>query len=174
MFQICFKKTKDLANKDYLTGAYNRRYFFEASEAIIDKNLRKDKDIAVATLDIDHFKNVNDTYGHDVGDIAIKEIVTVLNKSLRASDLVARFGGEEFCILIEDISKKDMKELFEKIRLNFEKNEIRFKEVVVKYTVSLGVAYGKSDDINEMLKISDNALYEAKDTGRNKVVIHKV
>ena len=169
-----FQKTKDLANKDYLTGAYNRRYFFEASEAIIDKNLRKDKDIAVATLDIDHFKNVNDTYGHDVGDIAIKEIVTVLNKSLRASDLVARFGGEEFCILIEDISKKDMKELFEKIRLNFEKNEIRFKEVVVKYTVSLGVAYGKSDDINEMLKISDNALYEAKDTGRNKVVIHKV
>ena len=86
-----FQKTKDLANKDYLTGAYNRRYFFEASEAIVNKNVRKDKNIAVATLDIDKFKNVNDTYGHDVGDVAIKEIVTVLNKSLRTSDLVARF-----------------------------------------------------------------------------------
>ena len=169
-----FQKTKDLANKDYLTGAYNRRYFFEASEAIIDKNVRKNKDIAVATLDIDHFKNVNDTYGHDVGDEAIKEIVTVLNKSLRKSDLVARFGGEEFCILLEDISKKETKLLFEKIRLNFEKNEIRFNEIVLSYTVSLGIAYGKSDDINEMIKISDNALYEAKDTGRNKVVIHKI
>ena len=169
-----FQKTKDLANKDYLTGAYNRRYFFEASEAIVDKNVRKNKDIAVATLDIDHFKNVNDTYGHDVGDVAIKEIVTVLNKSLRTSDLVARFGGEEFCIVLEDISKKDTKVLFEKIRLNFEENVIKINDISLKYTVSLGVAYGKSKDINEMLKISDNALYEAKDTGRNKVVIHKV
>ena len=169
-----FQKTKDLANKDYLTGAYNRRYFFEASEAIVNKNVRKDKNIAVATLDIDKFKNVNDTYGHDVGDVAIKEIVTVLNKSLRTSDLVARFGGEEFCIVLEDISKKDTKVLFEKIRLNFEENVIKINDISLKYTVSLGVAYGKSKDINEMLKISDNALYEAKDTGRNKVVIHKV
>jgi len=169
-----FQKTKDLANRDYLTGSYNRRYFFEASEAIIDKNYRKNENVAVATLDIDHFKNVNDTYGHDVGDIAIKEIVTVLDKSMRTSDLVARFGGEEFCILLENISLKDTESLFEKIRLNFEENEIKLKDMSLKYTVSLGVAYGKSDDINEMLKISDNALYEAKDTGRNKVVIHKM
>ena len=169
-----FQKTKDLANRDYLTGSYNRRYFFEASEAIIDKNNRKNEDVVVATLDIDHFKNVNDTYGHDVGDIAIKEIVTILDKSMRTSDLVARFGGEEFCILLENISLEDTESLFEKIRLNFEENEIKLKDISLKYTVSLGVAYGKSDDINEMLKVSDNALYEAKDTGRNKVVIHKI
>ena len=76
--------------------------------------------------------------------------------------------------MLEDISKKDTKVLFEKIRLNFEENVIKINEISLKYTVSLGVAYGKSKDINEMLKISDNALYEAKDTGRNKVVIHKV
>ena len=169
-----FKQTKDLANRDYLTGAYNRRYFFEASEAIIDKNVRKNKDVAVATLDIDYFKNVNDTYGHDVGDVAIKEIVTILDKSLRTSDLVARFGGEEFCILLEDISLEDTEVIFEKIRLNFQENEIKVEDITLKYTVSLGVAYGKSDDINELIKVSDNALYEAKDTGRNKVVIHKV
>jgi len=169
-----FQKTKDLANKDYLTGAYNRRYFYDTSKAIVAKNFRKNKQIAVATLDIDNFKNVNDTYGHDVGDVAIKDIVTVLNKHLRESDLVARFGGEEFSILLEDISKKDMKILFEKIRLSFEENEINVNNISLKYTVSLGIAYGISDNIDEMLKISDNALYEAKDSGRNKVVIHKV
>ena len=168
-----FQKTKDLANKDFLTGAYNRRYFFEASSSIIAKNVRKDKKIVVATIDIDKFKNVNDTYGHDVGDIAIKEIIKVLDKSLRKSDLVARFGGEEFCILLEDISIDDMKALFDNIRNNFEINEIIIKDIVLKYTVSIGVAYGKSDDINKLLKISDEALYEAKETGRNKVVVYK-
>lgn len=169
-----FQTTKDLANKDYLTGSYNRRYFFEASEAIVSKNVRKDKEIAVATLDIDNFKNVNDTYGHDVGDIAIKEIATVLNKYIRASDLVARFGGEEYCLLLEDISLEDTQILFEKIRLGFEENEIVLKDLNLKYTVSLGVAYGKSNDIDEMLKVSDEALYEAKEAGRNRVVIHNV
>ena len=169
-----FQKTQDLANKDYLTGSYNRRYFFEASEAILDKISRKEKNIAVATLDIDFFKKVNDTYGHDIGDVAIQEIATILNKVVRTSDLVARFGGEEYCILLEDISIEDTQLLFEKIRLSFEENVITVKDLSFQYTVSLGVAYGKSNSIHEMLKVSDNALYEAKDTGRNKVVIHKV
>lgn len=169
-----FQKIKDLANKDYLTGSFNRRYFFEAGEAIVDKNTRKDKNIAVATLDIDHFKRVNDTYGHDIGDVAIKEIATVLNENLRASDLVARFGGEEYCILLEDISLEDTKVLFEKIRLSFENNEIKIKDLTLQYTVSLGLAYGKSNDIDEMIKISDEALYEAKESGRNKVVVHNI
>jgi len=125
-------------------------------------------------LDIDHFKNVNDTYGHDVGDVAIKEIAVILNRTLRSSDLVARFGGEEYCILLEDISREDMQLLFEKIRKNFEANEIMAGNATLKYTVSLGIAYGKSTDINVLIKVSDDALYEAKDTGRNKVVIYDV
>jgi len=169
-----FQKTKDLANKDFLTGAYNRRYFFDASNAIVDKNVRKNKTVAVATIDIDKFKNINDTYGHDIGDIAIKEIVRILNKSLRKSDLSARFGGEEFCILLEDVSKDDVKTIFENIRHNFEINEILIDKLVLKYTVSIGVAYGKCDDINKLLKVSDEALYEAKESGRNKVIIHKI
>ena len=169
-----FQKTKDLANKDYMTGSYNRRYFFEAAEAILDKNKRKDQSIAVATLDIDNFKNVNDTYGHDVGDVAIQEIAGVLDRTLRNSDLVARFGGEEYCVLLEDISLEDTKILFEKIRVNFENNEIKTNDITLKYTVSLGIAYGKSTDINALIKVSDDALYEAKDTGRNKVIIHDI
>ena len=169
-----FQKTKDLANKDFLTGSYNRRYFFEAGEAILDKNDRKEKEIAVATLDIDHFKKVNDTYGHDVGDVAIQEIAKILNKNLRTSDLSARFGGEEYCILLEDISIDDTQVLFEKIRSNFENNEINIKDLSLKYTVSLGIAYGKAKDLDEMIKVSDEALYEAKESGRNKVAIHRV
>ncbi len=167
-----FQKAKDLANKDFLTGAYNRRYFFEASKAVIDKNRRKDASIAVATIDIDKFKNINDTYGHDIGDIAIKETILVINNRLRQSDLVARFGGEEFCILLEDISLEDTKALFEDMRKKFEDNEISVDGIIIKYTVSIGVAYKTSLDIDEMLKISDDALYEAKDTGRNKVVVY--
>ena len=169
-----FKKIQDLANKDFLTGSYNRRYFFEASKAIVEKNVRKERNIVLATLDIDHFKRVNDTYGHDIGDIAIQEITTILDANLRTSDLVARFGGEEFCILLEDISIENTKILFEKIRLNFEKNEIKLKRGVLKYTVSLGVSYGRSNDINKMIKVSDEALFEAKESGRNKVVIFEL
>ena len=169
-----FQKTKDLANKDFLTGSYNRRYFFEASDAILAKSKRNDKAVAVATLDIDHFKNVNDTYGHDVGDVAIKEIALILEKILRKSDLVARFGGEEYSILLEDISREDTEALFEKIRQSFESNEVVFKKVSLKYTVSLGVTYGKSTDIDALLKVSDEALYEAKENGRNRVVIRDI
>lgn len=168
-----FQKTKDLANKDFLTGSYNRRYFFESSEAIIAKSARKDQNIALATLDIDNFKVVNDTYGHDVGDVAIKEIVTVLNKTLRKSDLVARFGGEEYCIILEDITLENTQKVFEEIRLNFENNHIIIGDLEFSYTVSIGVFYGKSDNITQMLKVSDEALYEAKENGRNQVVIHQ-
>ncbi len=169
-----FKEAKNLANRDFLTGAYNRRYFFEASSAIVNKNQRKDMPIAVATIDIDNFKNINDNYGHDIGDIAIKEVISVLEKSLRKSDLIARFGGEEFCILLEDISLENTVLLFDKLRKNFKFNDIELKDIVVNYTVSIGVAYGKSNNINKMLKVSDDALYEAKITGKDKVVIHEL
>ncbi|MEA1891258.1 MAG: diguanylate cyclase [Campylobacterota bacterium] len=168
-----FKKSKDLANKDFLTGAYNRRYFFEISSSVIAKNYRKEQPIAIATIDIDKFKLINDKYGHDIGDIAIKEVIKVVHSCIRASDIFARFGGEEFCLLIEDISLENMKRLFEKIRVAFENNRVVIDDdVTIKYTVSIGVAYRVSKDINQMLKISDEALYEAKESGRNRVVIH--
>lgn len=167
-----FKKANDLANKDFLTAAYNRRYFFKASSAIIAKNSRKELPVVVATIDIDKFKSINDTYGHDIGDIAIKEVIRVIKSCIRASDLLARFGGEEFCILLEDISLDDTKKLMEKIRVTFEKNELKVDDLIIKYTVSIGVAFKLRNNINEMIKISDEALYKAKEIGRNKVIIN--
>jgi len=166
-----FSQVKDMANKDFLTGLYNRRYFFSSGNPLFAKAKRKDLSIAVAMIDIDKFKNINDTYGHDVGDIAIKEVKNILLNNLRESDLVARFGGEEFCILLEDISIKDTEALFEKIRKAFQNNIIMTNEITINYTVSIGISYGLLNSLEDMIKASDEALYEAKETGRNKLVI---
>ena len=169
-----FVQIKDLANKDFLTGLYNRRYFFDAGQAIFSKAKRKKQDLAVAMIDIDKFKNINDTYGHDIGDIAIKEVRNIIEKSLRSSDLIARFGGEEFCILLEDISASDTQIVFEKIREAFEVNEIVTPKVTIKYTVSIGICYGLLQDIDAMIKVSDEALYASKTNGRNQVTLQSV
>ncbi len=167
-----FDQIKNLANKDFLTGAYNRRYFFDSGTAIFLKEKRKKKALAVAMLDIDKFKNINDTYGHDVGDVAIKEIKRILDETLRKSDLMARFGGEEFCILLEDISLENTHKLFEKIRERFESNIIDIGGKTISYTVSIGIQFGLSDSLEEMIRLSDKALYFAKENGRNQVKIN--
>jgi len=166
-----FAKIKEMANRDFLTGAYNRRYFFEAGNSIYAKTIRKEEPMAVAMIDIDRFKNINDTYGHDIGDIAIKEVKKILDTNLRVSDLMARFGGEEFCILLEDISLEHTKILFERIRKEFEQNIITIDSVTVSYTVSIGIYFGLSNSLEEMIRLSDEALYEAKESGRNMVKI---
>jgi len=164
-----FTQFSEMANKDFLTGSFNRRYFFESGNAIFLKSRRKSNPLAVVMLDIDKFKNINDTYGHDVGDVAIKEIKKVLDDNLRESDLVARFGGEEYCILLEDISEDDTKKLFEKIRTSFENNVMHVNNIDIKYTVSFGIAYGMLDTLDEMVKFSDDALYVSKENGRNQI-----
>ncbi len=166
-----FKKIKDLANKDFLTGAYNRRYFFDAGTSIYEKAKRKEEPLVVAMIDIDKFKNINDTYGHDVGDVAIKEIKKILDANLRASDLMARFGGEEFCILLENITLEDTQILFEKIRKCFANNTISINDLTITYTISTGIYYGLATSLEEMIRLSDEALYDSKENGRNRVTI---
>jgi len=168
-----FQRTKDLANKDFLTGSYNRRYFYESGYAIFDKAKRADNPLTVAMFDIDKFKNINDTYGHDVGDVAIQEIARVLNDNLRSSDLVARFGGEEFCVLLENIELEDVETLFENIRSAFEHNVLKIGEIELSYTVSIGICYGMEDTLDDMIKKSDEGLYHCKENGRNQVYIHQ-
>ena len=168
-----FQKTKDMANKDFMTGAYNRRFFFDSGQAIYGKAKREKKDICVAMFDIDKFKNINDTYGHDVGDVAICEVANILNENLRDSDLMARFGGEEFCVLLENISLEEVERLFEKIRAVFENNIIKINGLEIKFTTSIGICYGMEDDLEEMIKKSDDGLYYCKNNGRNQIAINK-
>ncbi len=168
-----FEKTRDMANKDFMTGAFNRRYFFDSGDAIFTKAKREERDLVVAMFDIDKFKHINDTYGHDVGDVAICEVANILNKNLRESDLMARFGGEEFCVLLENITLEDTKILFEKIRKAFEENIIEIDDLKIKYTTSIGICYGIEADLETMIKKSDDGLYYCKNNGRNQVAINK-
>jgi len=169
-----FEEIRDMANKDFLTGAYNRRFFYDSGTAIFLKAKREKRDICIAMLDIDKFKNINDTYGHDIGDVAIKEVSRILNQILRKSDLMARFGGEEFCVLLENISLEDTTHLFEKIRDTFEKNIFTIADIEVQFTVSIGVFYGIQNTLDDMIKIADNGLYFCKQNGRNQVAINKL
>ncbi len=166
-----FKQIADMANKDFMTGAYNRRYFFESGKNIFLKARRATIPVAVAMIDIDKFKNINDTYGHSIGDIAIKEVKKILDRNLRVSDLMARFGGEEFCILLENITQENTQKLFERIRQDFEENIIKTLGFEISYTVSIGIAYGLGNSLDDMINGSDEALYHSKENGRNQVTL---
>lgn len=166
-----FEKTKDLANKDFLTGLYNRRFFFDMGNKIFEKVKRKNSNIAIAMCDIDKFKSINDTYGHDVGDVAICEVARILRQNLRSSDLLARFGGEEFCILLENISSEEIEMIFEKIRKKFEDNILNVGNTSLSFTISIGVCYGLQNSLESMIKTADDGLYFCKNNGRNQVKI---
>ena len=160
------------ATKDYLSGAYNRRYFFDTGSAIFSKAQRRENAVAVVMIDIDDFKKVNDQYGHDAGDKGIVHVKEILEHNLRKSDLFARFGGEEFCILLDDISYRDVSKLLEKIRKEFEVSVITSEEHNFSFTVSFGVAYGMSDSLENMINLADRALYKSKAKGKNCVTIY--
>ena len=105
---------KNKINKDYMTGLYNRRYFFEVGKKIYEENKKLNKTISIAILDIDKFKKINDTYGHSIGDFAIKEVARVLTENIMSSTLISRIGGEEFCLLFYN---RDKEEIEQKLRI---------------------------------------------------------
>jgi len=169
-----FKDVKDKANKDYLTSMYNRRYLFDYGEELFQRVKHKKNDsFCVAIIDIDKFKYINDTWGHDVGDIAIKEVPLILSKYVGDNSLMARLGGEEFCILLKDREKEEIKKLFEEVKCAFENNIIKTKKCDLSFTVSIGVCTILEDSLTKMINHADDALYKAKKTGRNKVVYYE-
>jgi diguanylate cyclase (GGDEF)-like protein len=169
-----FEENRQIAFRDFLTNLYNRRYFFKNGQDIFEKAKRSNKDVVIAIVDIDKFKDINDTYGHDIGDIALQKSAEMLKNSMRKSDLIARFGGEEFCILLENISYDDSEKIFEKMVRVFEKNIIKYNEFEINFTISIGVCYGLGTNLEEMIKDADKSLYESKKNGRNQVSIKRI
>ncbi len=153
---------------DGLTGLYNIRFFKQLVETDIKlEERRSGKKFCILMTDVDHFKNFNDTYGHQVGDLVLKEISNILKNSVRSSDIVARYGGEEMIILLRDASLKDSLIISEKIRKNVEAHLIKDN---YKVTISAGLAAFKlGDDTETIIKRADVGLYEAKQSGRNRV-----
>ncbi len=165
-----FEDANNKANRDFLTGMYNRRYLFQTGVQKYDKANKNNKNFAIVIIDIDKFKNINDTHGHDIGDIAIKEVAIILNKHFNDYDnLIARLGGEEFCILISKKKVDEVKEILEEVRKDFELNIIKVKNLEIKYTVSIGCSFNFGESMDEMIQSADNSLYVAKDNGRNQV-----
>ncbi len=162
------------ANLDPLTAIYNRRYFEKIVPQKISDSRLKREDFAILMVDADHFKNINDLYGHKIGDKVLIEMAHILERSLRPEDVVARYGGEEFVVFLnnapKDIAKMVAERLKESVAKSFVYNE---NKEMVTWTVSIGVApCGISDDIGTMIKMADDAMYMAKQNGRNRVEVY--
>ena len=166
----------DLSTKDGLTGVFNRRYFDIHVRQMVDKSKETKKPVCIMMFDVDHFKQVNDTYGHLAGDAVLKTLASVLKSSFRVTDLIARYGGEEFIVLLNNIDLQNSLQVAEKTRSLIETTEFAIPAQVgsIHKTISIGVAeYHQGDTVEEFISKADKALYEAKETGRNKVVASK-
>jgi len=168
---ILIDEIKEMAFKDALTGLYNRRYFFDIAEKMFLTSKREEKEISILMCDIDHFKKINDTYGHQTGDIIIKKVASILAQNIRKNDIAARYGGEEFVILLYDCPIKFANLIGEKIRKTIESLEIKENNTTIKFTISIGIS-NKGNSLEDIIKDADKMLYKAKET-RNKVVISK-
>lgn len=159
------------ANRDYLTGLYNRRYFFDTMSEYKDEIADGGEKFAVAMIDIDHFKQINDTYGHEIGDKIIVALSEILRTSTSHRDIVARFGGEEFCIVLKNINRYSALDIFERIRQEIEHFSFSIdKDKFVKFTISIGAVVHAGEELEETINNADMMLYKAKNSGRNQVV----
>lgn len=163
-------RIKEFAQKDYLTGLYNRRYLYEIGEIMFQNAVRGNVNIAVVMIDIDFFKKINDNYGHGAGDFILKAISDIFKENLRKSDIISRYGGEEFCIVLSIKERKDGINVMEKIREIVERQSFIYEGIKIPVTISIGVLSEIDETFEECIKIADKLLYEAKESGRNRVV----
>ncbi|MDT3668784.1 MAG: diguanylate cyclase [Aromatoleum sp.] len=159
--------------RDAMTGLNNRRFLEEYVDTLIASNRRRKATIAILMLDLDYFKIVNDSYGHDAGDSVLKALAGVLKHSVRASDMVIRFGGEEFLIVLQDTDAEGAMRVAENIRAAVAEMKVQAGGTVLQKTISVGVATfpHDSDTFWQTVKFADVALYRAKEEGRNRVVM---
>ena len=164
-----------LAAIDPLTNLYNRRQFETLARAELARCQRYMRPCSFLMIDIDHFKRVNDTFGHEIGDWVLKMVATSLSSARRDADVVARFGGEEFVIMLPETTAEAAKTVAERIRTSVFENALAIGESRLSLTISLGVgeATASSPSVEAALRYADQALYEAKQTGRNRVCVAK-
>jgi diguanylate cyclase (GGDEF)-like protein len=167
------KELHELSITDSLTGLYNRKHLMETLENEVARSKRHKHDFSVLVIDIDHFKEYNDTYGHLAGDEVLSRLATVFKESVRSCDYVARYGGEEFILVLPEIGPEDGVKAAERIRKKVAKESFAGDGETIQVTVSVGVAsYPKDgDDSQSIIRHADTALYKSKESGRNRVVL---
>ncbi|NLI61222.1 MAG: diguanylate cyclase [Clostridiales bacterium] len=168
------EKLKHLATIDSLSGLYNRAEFMNLAKRELDRVKANNELLSLLIMDLDNFKNINDTYGHAAGDEIIREVGNIILTGFRRTDIAGRIGGEEFAVVLKDASLENGVKVAEKFREIVAKRRVIYEEQEISFTVSIGVAAisGDTDDINDIediIKIADDALYKAKSRGRNCV-----
>lgn len=163
---------RDLSIRDSLTGLYNRRYMEESLERELERAQRQGHEVAVVMLDVDHFKLLNDTYGHEAGDTMLKRISDQMKHFRSGSDVVCRYGGEEFVLILPDMTFEALKLRLEALRRDIEQMQVNFEgHILPIVTVSIGVARFPLDGLEpaELIRLADSAMYRAKQSGRNRI-----
>lgn len=170
--QIDMKKLSDAAALDPLTKCYNRRELVAQLERNVSNAVRHQKDLSVFMFDLDHFKKINDTYGHQAGDLVLQKISALVKSNIRTADVLARYGGEEFFAILPETNKQKAMELANRIRENIANRRIKLDNGdEIRVTASFGVAaLEKSSDIDQLIHDADTMMYKAKLNGRNTVM----
>jgi diguanylate cyclase (GGDEF)-like protein/PAS domain S-box-containing protein len=165
------KELEYRAYSDYLTGLSNRRYFIEQAELELSRYNRYSGKLSLLMFDIDFFKKINDTYGHNIGDLVLQKIANISRDILREVDILGRIGGEEFAVLLPETSMKDSIEVAERMRIEISNAQLVLdKKITVNFTASFGVVSANNNStIDDLLIKADKALYKAKNSGRNRV-----
>jgi len=165
------KRAEELAHKDELTGLDNRRAFFDQGHRVFQQAFRFKHPVSVIMMDIDHFKNVNDNYGHSLGDKVLQVIAELLKDIVREIDIVARIGGEEFAFVLPETGEDEAVNLAERLRLKIAETTVVHEEKQIKITASFGVSSHRVENeaLEKMLTRADDALFIAKKKGRNQV-----
>ena len=163
---------EQLVLTDPLTGVPNRRYLLQAGEQEFSRTRRYQRPLSIMMIDIDYFRNINNDYGHDVGDKALKLVATTIQQCLRSVDGFGRFGGEEFVVLLPETKIEDALSVAERIRQSVAQISMELKSIHRQITVSIGVAdfINTDESLDQLLKRADQALFKAKDQGRNQIV----
>lgn len=162
------------ANRDFLTGLYNRRYFFRTLPDYVAKAVDEQEHFAIGMIDIDNFKAINDSYGQNVGDQLIVHVAELLRSNITENDIVARFGGQEFCVFLKDRMNQEALEVYETLRHKIATTPFRLNdEEQLSITISIGVALDPEEGLEEGVNSADMMLYHAKQNGRNRVEYEK-
>ena len=170
--KIMEDELKRLASTDPLTGANNRRSFLEKGANELLRSLRYKHPLSLLMIDVDHFKTINDTYGHNAGDVVLKALVSKSAKILRGTDILGRLGGEEFAVILPETDDQKAIEVAERLRKGLSELIVKSEEGPIQFTVSIGLAMVKdaTDNLVSIMSRSDAAMYKAKENGRNRVV----
>jgi diguanylate cyclase (GGDEF)-like protein len=179
-----YSSVKELAIRDSLTHVFVRRHFLERFAEELKRSVKFSIPLAVLMLDIDHFKRYNDEYGHIAGDATLKQVASILSLSLRKVDIVGRYGGEEFIVVIPETKKDGAIEICERIRSNIARNTFKIYNTETRVTASIGLALFEPEKMQgvsesaetekfgyQLIQKADKALYQAKEEGRNQVVL---